>query len=181
LRLLADEINPPEMPHATRLDRRRLGKASVYIHPHDPHPAPPLVRSRSRRDNTTTTDPRSQRNRVGRRGGQLLTRARSPSYWATCPPSVLRVSPVPVGRDYDSGQAAVDGSPHTTYRLPTRSSACTRSSSQDADRAALRRDRRDAVLGAARVRSDPNEEDRRLALPRHAGDRSARCARRLTR
>jgi hypothetical protein len=40
--------------------------------------------------NTATTDPRSQRSRVGCRGGQLLTRARSPSYASTCPRSVLR-------------------------------------------------------------------------------------------
>jgi hypothetical protein len=125
LRLLADEINPPEMPHATRLDRRRLGKASVYIHPHDPHPAPPLVRSRSRRDNTTTTDPRSQRNRVGRRGGQLLTRARSPSYWATCPPSVLRV---PLSRLAET----------TTADKPPSTGAHTRHTGYQRDRAPAR-------------------------------------------
>ncbi|SPS02386.1 putative transposase, IS256 family [Cupriavidus taiwanensis] len=34
----------------------------------------------SRWDSTTTTDSRSQRNRAGRRGGQLLTRARSSTY-----------------------------------------------------------------------------------------------------
>ena len=34
----------------------------------------------SRWDSTTTTDSRSQRNRAGRRGGQLLTRARGSSY-----------------------------------------------------------------------------------------------------
>ena len=44
---------------------------------------------RSTRGNTITTDPRSQRNRVGRRGGQLLTRACSPSC-ADLPTFVLR-------------------------------------------------------------------------------------------
>ena len=34
---------------------------------------------------TTTTDPRSRRNRVGRRGGQLLTRAHRSSYGSACP------------------------------------------------------------------------------------------------
>ena len=35
---------------------------------------------RERRGDTTTTDPRSRRNRASRRGGQLLTRARSSSF-----------------------------------------------------------------------------------------------------
>ena len=60
--------------------------------------------------NTTTTDPRSRRNRVGRRGGQLLTRALGSSYGSACPltcsrcPSSRMVAPyartkaVPAGR-----------------------------------------------------------------------------------
>jgi hypothetical protein len=47
--------------------------------------------------NTTTTDPRSRRNRVGRRGGQLLTRALGSSYTSACPLSVLPVPLVPDG------------------------------------------------------------------------------------
>ena len=42
---------------------------------------------------------------------------------------------------------------------------------QDPDGPALGRDGRDAVLGAARVRPDPNEEGRRLAIPRNASGR----------
>jgi len=38
-----------------------------------------------------------------------------------------------------------------------------------------------AVLGAARVRPDPDAEGRRLAIPRDAAQRSTRCARGLTR
>jgi hypothetical protein len=34
---------------------------------------------------TTTTDPRSRRNRVGRRGGQLQTRAHGSTYASACP------------------------------------------------------------------------------------------------
>ena len=48
--------------------------------------------------NTTTTDPRSRRNRVGRRGGQLLTRALGSSNTSACPLSVLPVPLVPDGR-----------------------------------------------------------------------------------
>src|SRR4029077_15335554 len=41
---------------------------------------------------TTTADPRSQRNRVGRRGGQLLTRAHRSSYGSACPLTCSRAS-----------------------------------------------------------------------------------------
>src|SRR5690349_14914117 len=44
---------------------------------------------------TTTTDPRSRRNRVSRRGGQLLTRALGSSNSSACPHFVL---PVPLSR-----------------------------------------------------------------------------------
>ena len=47
---------------------------------------------------TTTTDPRSQRNRAGRRGGQLLTRARSSLSGTACPRFVLPVPRSPDGR-----------------------------------------------------------------------------------
>ena len=47
---------------------------------------------------TTTTDPRSQRNRVSRRGGQLLTRARSSSCTSTCPHIRAPCASVPDGR-----------------------------------------------------------------------------------
>lgn len=46
--------------------------------------------------NTTTTDSRAQRNRAGRRGGQLLTRARGSSYKTGLPTFyVLPGAPVP--------------------------------------------------------------------------------------
>lgn len=47
---------------------------------------------------TTTTDPRSRRNRADRRGGQLLTRARSSSRGTACPAFVLPVPRSPDGR-----------------------------------------------------------------------------------
>src|SRR5262249_27567700 len=46
---------------------------------------------------TTTTDPRSQHNRVGRRGGQLLTRALGSSCRIGLPTDVLPVPLVPDG------------------------------------------------------------------------------------
>ena len=44
---------------------------------------------------------------------------------------------------------------------------------QDADRAAVSRHRRHAVLGAARIRADQHAQGRRLADARHQADRSA--------
>ncbi len=61
-------------------------------------PAPPWLRSMGAVGDTTTTDPRSRRNRVGRRGGQLLTRALGSSNTSACPLSVLPVPLVPDGR-----------------------------------------------------------------------------------
>src|SRR5262245_31107903 len=81
--MLTHEIDPPQLLHTSCIDHRSLGETAMDVEPNDPHVLLLLflfALSRSRRGNTTTTDPRSQRNRVGRRGGQLLTRARSPSY-----------------------------------------------------------------------------------------------------
>ena len=47
---------------------------------------------------TTTTDSRSRRNRASRRGGQLLTRARSSSYASACPHLRAPGASVPDGR-----------------------------------------------------------------------------------
>ena len=48
--------------------------------------------------NTTPTDPRSRRNRASRRGGQLLTRARSSSNGSACPHLRAPGASVPDGR-----------------------------------------------------------------------------------
>ena len=48
-------------------------------------------------DPATTTDPRSRRNRVGRRGGQLQTRALGSSFRIGLPTDVLPVPLVPDG------------------------------------------------------------------------------------
>src|SRR5829696_3071181 len=76
---------------------------------------------------TTPTDPRSRRNRASRRGGQLLTRARSSSYTSACPHFVL---PVPLSRMVApyAGTASIPAErrhqhPHTGYepaRAPQR-------------------------------------------------------------
>ena len=68
--------------HASRraqpalLPEHHLGKRSVNVHAdYTSHALLLSCAVAGAVGNTTTTDPRSQRNRVGRRGGQLLTRA----------------------------------------------------------------------------------------------------------
>src|SRR5579859_6732967 len=69
----------------------------MHVQPYDSHAYLQAFSSRSREPagNTTLTDPRSQRNQVGRRGGQITTRARSSSDTPACPPNVL---PTPLSR-----------------------------------------------------------------------------------
>ena len=70
--------------------------------------------------NTTTTDPRSRRNRVGRRGGQLLTRALGSSYGSACPltcsrcPSSRMVAPY--ARTQRPSRTSRHRDPHTGYQ-----------------------------------------------------------------
>jgi transposase InsO family protein len=71
--------------HASRrtqpalLPEHHLGKRSVNVHAdYTSHPLLLSCAVAGAVGNRTTTDPRSQRNRVGRRGGQLLTRALGP-------------------------------------------------------------------------------------------------------
>jgi hypothetical protein len=71
--------------------------------------------------NTTTTDPRSRRNRVGRRGGQLLTRALGSSCASACPLHALPVPLVPDGRTIrreltDPSRASGHRDLHTGYK-----------------------------------------------------------------
>ena len=69
---------------------------------------------------TTPTDSRSRRNRASRRGGQLLTRARSSSSRSACPHFRAPGASVPDGRtirgrlDARSGEFSADNS-HTGY------------------------------------------------------------------
>ena len=83
------QICPPGSP--ARLPDRDLRQLPVHVQPDSPPPAActrlrfhcRLPRDdhhhdRERVGETTPTDPRAQRNRAGRRGGHLLTRALSP-------------------------------------------------------------------------------------------------------
>jgi hypothetical protein len=61
---------------------------------------------------TTPTDPRSRRNRASRRGGQLLTRARSSSFAPACPHLRAPGASVPDGRTIHHSQGATVGHRH---------------------------------------------------------------------
>src|SRR4051794_39858704 len=67
---------------------------------------------------TTTTDPRSWRNRAGRTGGQLLTRARSSSYASACPRLMLPAPRGPDGRIIRADHAIRAGRGGTKSIMP---------------------------------------------------------------
>jgi hypothetical protein len=75
--LVARQLKPMLCGDHPVLENRNLGKAAVDVQTDRFACSSPLLFVGSRRDCTTTTDPRSQRNRAGRRGGQITTRARS--------------------------------------------------------------------------------------------------------
>ena len=76
---------------------RDLGDSARHVQTHDSHSQSPFPSEKgSRWANTTPTDSRAQRNRAGRRGGQLLTRARSSSF--DYRPAHVTCSPVPLSR-----------------------------------------------------------------------------------
>ena len=63
-------------------------------------------------------DPRSRRNRAGRRGGQLLTRARSSSNASACPRFVLPAPRSPDGRTIRDDKAILAGLRGTASIMP---------------------------------------------------------------
>ena len=98
---------------------------ATFVIPPTHHHAPHVCRKTGAWGDTTPTDPRSRRNRASRRGGQLLTRARSSWNTSACPHFVL---PVPLSRMVApyAGTASISaGRRHrpSSYRLrmpPTR-------------------------------------------------------------
>jgi hypothetical protein len=77
-------LDAARLPDHAVLPDGDLGELAVHVQPDaSSHPAPPFIckgcRSGAQVGQTTPTDPRSQRSRASRRGGHVLTRARSPS------------------------------------------------------------------------------------------------------
>ena len=70
---LANEIDPPQLLHASLIDQCGLREAAMDIEPNNSHVLLlPFTSSRSRRGNTTTTHPRSQA-QPGRSQGRSVT------------------------------------------------------------------------------------------------------------
>ncbi len=87
--------DPTRVPHPAMLVDRRLGKGAMDIQSDDArHPASFVHAGDGRQvGHTTPTDPRSQRTRASRRGGQILTRARGSWYVSGLP--ILRAPQCP--------------------------------------------------------------------------------------
>ncbi|GAA10276.1 hypothetical protein ATPR_3281 [Acetobacter tropicalis NBRC 101654] len=93
----AGHVNPTEMTQSAILPENDFGEGAVNIHSYDTtHDLSPIIKTGAAGD-ATPTDPRSRRNRAGRRGGQLLTRARGSSYKSACPHLRAPGAPVPDG------------------------------------------------------------------------------------
>lgn len=86
------------MPQPSILPEHHLREGAVDVHSDDaPHPLLLSNRKTGAAGDATPTDPRSRRNRAGRRGGQLLTRALASSNTSACPHSRAPGAPVPDG------------------------------------------------------------------------------------
>jgi hypothetical protein len=81
------------------IQHHRLGEHAMDIQAYDPHRSvslPYCLTSQELAGNTATTDPRSQRIRASRRGGQIKARAHSPGFWVGLP--ALACSQRPMSR-----------------------------------------------------------------------------------
>jgi hypothetical protein len=119
-------VNPACRPQPAVFPEYHLGKGPVDIHSDNPSHVCSPSQLTGAVGNTTPTDPRSQRNRAGRRGGQLLTRARGSSNRTACPHHVLPVPLVPDGRTIrrnQNGSSRTSKAPRSSYRIPTPSKA----------------------------------------------------------
>src|SRR5207248_8945079 len=82
----AGHAHAPRRTQLPILPEHHLRKRSMNVHAnHTSHRLLLSLDCLGAVGNTTTTDPRSQRNRVGRRGGQLLTRALGSTNVSACP------------------------------------------------------------------------------------------------
>ena len=137
-------VDPPVMAQLPIFPEHHLRKGAVDVHSyHPPHQLLLSSLETGAAGDTTPTDPRSRRNRAGRRGGQLLTRALSSSNTSACPHLRAPGAPVPDGltiRHSSKKLKPVTRAPQLSYRLPTRSRAPSRrfATVRSAPRAACR-------------------------------------------
>jgi hypothetical protein len=122
----ARHVDPASIPKPAVFPDHHLAKGAVGIDPdHTSHPCLLSVDQTGAAGDTTTTDSRSRRNRASRRGGQLLTRARSSSCASACPHLRAPGASVPDGRTIrrDLLNRSWTSAPEISYRLPTSSKA----------------------------------------------------------
>ena len=121
--------------HPARLADRHLREVAVHIQPDAPPlcpvhlvlpPPSTAFLYRERAGETTPTDPRARRNRAGRRGGHLLTRALSPPNKTGLPtllhsrrPCPGRSHRMPASHPRETGPAAGPATLTSSYRLRT--------------------------------------------------------------
>src|SRR4051794_20484019 len=111
-------VDPAVRPQPAVLPDHHLREGAVDVHADDaPHPVSLLMATGAVGD-TTTTDPRSRRNRAGRRGGQLLTRARGSSSGSACPRFVLPAPRSPDGHTIREDHAIPTGCSSATSTMP---------------------------------------------------------------
>jgi hypothetical protein len=121
LQSLPRQINPPSGLHAPVLPDRDLCKRPMYIETEYAHPLPPLatrVSAGNHMGHTTPTDSRSQRIRASRRGGQILTRARSSSFDTGLPSLRATRCPGPGWSHHSSPRRRDDGRVGTDSFIP---------------------------------------------------------------
>jgi len=119
----AGHLDPAFVPGQTILPDHHLSEGPVDIYAdnasHVRLPCP--LKTAGAAGDTTTTDSRSRRNRASRRGGQLLTRARSSSYGSACPHLRAPGASVPDGRtiypEPTIADAILDRIVHNAHRI----------------------------------------------------------------
>ena len=118
LQARAGHVDPAVMAQPAILPEHHLREGAVDVHADDaPHPVSLLMATGAVGD-TTTTDPRSRRNRAGRRGGQLLTRAHGSLCTSACPRFVLPAPRSPDGRTIRQDRAILAGRGGTRSIMP---------------------------------------------------------------
>ena len=94
-------LDPARRAQPALLDDRHLTEVAMDVQRYRSHPSSsPSIDVGRTGGQTTSTDPRSQRNQASRRGGHRKARAQSPSRKTACPTCVLPKAPVPVNRSY---------------------------------------------------------------------------------
>ena len=170
LQRLGPRLDPARRPQPALLDDRHLAEIAMDIQRYRSHRLLLAVDRRRGRTGgqTTSTDPRSQRNQASRRGGHRKARAQSPSRKTACPTCVLPEGPCPSRpnlsrRPDDTGafteQFHAARSRSAARRVGARAcvGTCSRVSDDDADDSDMRLARDAAAVSRCYCRADAAE------------------------